>query len=89
MPRRLTVVALGLTALWLAAEPTIGLYGTLADLTFPGPEPQPADPPAYFWLFLDHSAQQLHGALAMGLAILVVAAMSRRQPEARPTATVT
>ncbi|MGC5285478.1 hypothetical protein [Micromonospora sp. DT231] len=87
LPRRLTVVALGLTALWLAAGPTIGLYETLADLAFPKSEPQPTDP-AYFWLFLDRRAQQLHGALAMGLAILVVAAMSRRQPEARPTATV-
>ena len=68
LSRRLTAVALGLAALWLAAEPAVGLYETLADWAFPQPEGERFIP-AYTWLFLNSpAAQQLHGALASGLA---------------------
>ena len=85
--RRPAAVVLGLTALLLAAEPTIGLYETLADLAFPGPELGRLTP-AYTWVVTSYRTQQFYGALAIGLTILVLAATGRRQRKVRPPATV-
>lgn len=87
LPRRLTALALGVTALGLAAESTTGLYETLADFAFldPGLE---RFAPAYNWVATSPATEHVGGALAIGLMILALAATGRPQPNARPTATV-
>ncbi|WP_018217739.1 hypothetical protein [Salinispora vitiensis] len=87
LPRRLTVLALGVTALGFAADPTIGLYETLAGYAFGDPEPVRPSYPAYYWVAARPATERIGGALAIGLMILVLAATGRRRSEERPTAT--
>lgn len=87
LPRRLTVLALGVTALGLAADPTIGLYETLAGYAFGDPELVRLSPPAYYWVAARPATERVGGALAIGLMILALAATGRRRSEERPTAT--
>ncbi len=87
LPRRITVLALGVTALGFAADPTIGLYETLAGYAFGDPELVRASYPAYYWVAARPATERVGGALAIGLMILVLAATGRRRSEERPTAT--
>jgi hypothetical protein len=83
---RAAALALGLTALWSAVDPIPGVYRTLGELAFtdPGVERIGA---AYGSVMDCH--EQVVAILAIGLTILALAATSRRQPTARPTATAT
>ncbi|MER7439822.1 hypothetical protein [Micromonospora avicenniae] len=85
LPRRLTALALGVTALGLAAESTTGLYKTLADYAFPDPELE-RFAPAYNWVATSPATEHIGGALAIGVMILALAATGRRRPTVRPTA---
>ncbi|MEU8264956.1 hypothetical protein AB0C02_30620 [Micromonospora sp. NPDC048999] len=84
LPRRLAALALGVTALWLVAAPTIGLYKTLGELAFTDPGVW-AISPAYQWVVTNPATEQVGGTLAIGLTILALAATGRRRPTARPT----
>ncbi len=84
LPRRLAALALGLTALWLAAYTTINTYKTLGELAFTDPGVW-ATAPAYEWVVANPATEQVGGTLAIGLTILALAATGRRRPTARPT----
>ncbi|MEH0845708.1 hypothetical protein V6U81_25300 [Micromonospora sp. CPCC 205711] len=86
LPRRLTALALGVTALGLAADSTIGLYETLADYAFLDPELERLAP-AYSWVATSPATEDVGSALAIGLVILALAATGRRRSKARLTAT--
>ncbi|WP_434743426.1 hypothetical protein [Micromonospora sp. SH-82] len=83
LPRRLAALTLGLTALWLVTDTTIDTYRILGELAF-------AEPgvgfiaPAYYWHVTE--AEQVIGALAIGLTILALAASGRHRPTSQPTA---
>lgn len=85
LPRRMVALVLGLTALWLAVETTIGLYETLGKLAFTD-HGVFSITPAHQWVVSDLSAERVGGTLAIGLMILALAAMGRRRPTVRPTA---
>ena len=98
LPRRFTVLALWLTALGLAAYPTIGLYSTLityastdAPAAYQLPETTvqvyDAQPP-HHWVVREPAAELFGGTLTAGLAILIVAATPRKRT-VRPTAAAT
>jgi hypothetical protein len=82
--RRLAALLLGLTALGLAAHPTIGLYHTLTSHAFTDLGVYGAAP-AYYWVVARPAAELVAGTLTAGLAILILAATARR-PTGRPTA---
>ncbi|MEU3457454.1 hypothetical protein ABZ671_28195 [Micromonospora sp. NPDC006766] len=85
LPRRLAALALGLTALGLVAAPSIGLYKTLGELAFTDPGVW-VIAPAYQWVVTNPATEHIGGALAIGLAILALAATGRHRHTARPTA---
>jgi hypothetical protein len=85
LPRRMAALALGLTALWLAADTTIGLYETLGKLAFTD-RGVFSITPAHQWVVTDSSAEHVGGTLAIGLMILALAATGRRRPTVRSTA---
>ncbi|MCN0180111.1 hypothetical protein [Salinispora arenicola] len=89
LPRRLAAFTLGLTALGLAALPTAAIwFKTLDNFIFiePGLDPY-AILPLCRLIMLDPAAKQGGEALAIGLAILVLAATGRNRTTAQPTAT--
>jgi hypothetical protein len=98
LPRRLTALALWLTALGLAAYPTINLYSTLvtyastdAPAAYQLPEATvkvyDAQPP-HHWVVREPAAELFGGTLTAGLAILMVAATARKRT-VRPTTAAT
>ena len=86
LPRRLAAWALGLTALGLAAHPTIGLYHTLGQLTFTDIDVYGVAP-AYRWVVMSPATWLVVGTLVAGLGILLLAATARRRPVTYPAAT--
>lgn len=87
LPRRLAVLALGITALGLAARPAIYLYEALGHLATTEPELH-GMAPVYYRLVIDPSAELVVATLVSGLAILVLAATARPRPTRRDTPTV-
>jgi hypothetical protein len=85
LPRRLTALTLWLTALGLAAHPTIRLYDTLITHAFTDAGEYP---PPYYWVVAPPTAELVGGTLTAGLAILVLAATARK-PSVWPTAAAT
>lgn len=87
LPRRLATFALGLTALGLAASPTeaIGVRA-LIDFTFLGPETYTVMP-LYRSITTSPHAELFGGALAIGLAVLLLAATGRKRTTVQPPAT--
>jgi len=83
LPRRLAALALGLTALGLAAHPTIGLYNSLRRLAFIDNGIY-GHTPAYYWVVATPAAWLVTGTLVAGIGILVLAATARRRPAVQP-----
>lgn len=87
LPRRLATFALGLTALVLAALPTAAIALTaVIDFTFLGPETHLVTP-LYRSIVISPHAELIGGALAIGLAILFLAATGRKRTTVQPPAT--
>ncbi|HEX5543222.1 MAG TPA: hypothetical protein VFX60_16965 [Micromonospora sp.] len=82
LPRRVAALALGLTALWFASY-TINTYELLGKLAFTDPGVDRIVP-GYYWHVTE--AEQVGGALAIGLVILALAATGRRRTTVRTTA---
>jgi hypothetical protein len=79
LPRRLAAVALGLTAVGLAAHPTIGLYQTLGTLAFADIDIYGIAPP-YRWLVASPAAGLMAATLLTGTGIILLAATGRSRP---------
>ncbi|WP_250006789.1 hypothetical protein [Actinoplanes sp. M2I2] len=86
LPRRLAALALGLIAVGLAAHPTIGLYDTLGKHAFTDPGVY-GIAPAYYWVVAYPAAALVAATLAGGLALLAVAATTRRPAISLTTST--
>jgi hypothetical protein len=82
LPRRLAALALGLTALGLAAHPAVGLYKTLGQLALTDPGVY-GTAPAYRWMIDSPAAGLVAGTLVTGLGVLILAAAGHR-PTAHP-----
>ncbi|MFG3600198.1 hypothetical protein [Micromonospora chersina] len=83
LPLRAGALALGLTGIWSALDPITDLYRTLVALAFTDPGVEPIDPA--YGSFMNHP-EQVAATLALGVAILALAATGRRRPTVRPTA---
>jgi hypothetical protein len=85
LPSRLGALILSLTAIGLAADPTVGLYTTLSHLAFSTIDIGGIFPP-YRWVVSSSAAWHVMGTLMAGAGILILAATGRQ--DTTQTATV-
>jgi hypothetical protein len=77
LPARLAALILGLSAIALAAHPTIGLYASLSQRVFSRIDTIDTAP-AYRWVVTSPAAGLVLGALLAGTGVLILAAAGRR-----------
>ncbi|MFU8852879.1 hypothetical protein ACNAW0_18100 [Micromonospora sp. SL1-18] len=83
LSRRLAALALGLTAVGLAAHPTIGLYETLGTLAFADIDIYGIAPP-YRWVVATPAAWLVTATLVAGAGIGLLATTGRGRSSAHP-----